>query len=114
MNPTRTLLIIARARHVSITRASINDEQDLSRDLRTQKARLIIANLLPLRKVLRYLSKLDTSRSLPVTRMLVMRRSRVVWYLWSRLEMLVMCCCRREQQRVHAAVVRWLLAWRLR
>jgi len=71
MNTLRSKLIILSPRHKPFTQPLINNKNDLSSDLRTQKACLLHTDLFPFREIFRYLQELDARRSLSMTGMLM-------------------------------------------
>ena len=73
MNATWSLFVIASPRHVRITCTSVDNEQHLSRYLRTQETCLVIPDFLPLWKVLWYLGEFDARRRLRMTSMHMVR-----------------------------------------
>lgn len=70
MDRSRALVIIRGAAHVAIVLA-VSDIQHLSRDLRAEESRFVVAHLFPLREVFGELDELDTCGSLTVTGMRV-------------------------------------------
>lgn len=82
MNRRRALFIVIRPGHVPLIGALIDHENDLRRDLRAQKRRLVEADLFPLGEVLWRLDELDGSGRLAVRRVRVVREAvheGVVW-----------------------------------
>lgn len=66
MHPHGTEVIVLRPRHEPLAQALIDDENDLGRDLRAEKACLLRAGVLPLGKILGDLGALDVGGRLRV------------------------------------------------
>lgn len=69
MNPLRPQLIILHPRHKALAQPLIDHKNNLRRNLRAQKHRLVEPRILPLWKILRHFRQLDAGRGLAVTGM---------------------------------------------
>ena len=110
MYPTWSLVIVVRPGHVPLRCTTVDDEQQLPSNLRTEEGSLIIPNLLPLRKVLGYLRSLDTRRRLAMTtRVHALRHHRLLL----RVQLRVLRSQRSVEQGINTAANVWRLLTRL-